>query len=95
MGLDNLPMKTLSLVFNALDLDNDGYVDYHEFIHILTLEGHDKIQEDIVELSQGRSRLTDRSTSLPLLHTGRRSKETDRNSIMSSSNQSIRSNQSN
>ena len=95
LGLDNLPMKTLSLVFNALDLDNDGYVDYHEFIHILTLEGHDKIQEDIVELSQGRSRLTDRSTSLPLLYTGRRSKETDRNSIMSSSNQTIRSNQSN
>jgi Ca2+-binding EF-hand superfamily protein len=74
LGLRDVPQDTLHLIFDALDLDSDGQVDYNEFIHILTLENIDVPQkhEETARSSHGGS------LSLPQLNTGRSTTSTSR-----------------
>ena len=77
LGLTDVPLPILQLVFNALDLDSDGMVDYDEFIHILTLEKIDvpsASTTETIEISamQNSARISPRS-SLPNLVSTRRS----------------------
>ena len=71
LGITDLDRNTLKLVFNALDIDSDGRIDYDEFAHIITLD-----HMDVPTLSNCYGNSTYRSVTTRSLASSRRSHTT-------------------